>query len=58
MSAALPYGRYNQDWIIMPSKSFAVASVVFGIVWGTFFYPPGPKPGKARIAAQQIAQVR
>ena len=42
----------------MPSKSFAVASVVFGIVWATFFYPPGPKPGKAGTAGQQIAQVR
>lgn len=42
----------------MPSKTFAVASVLFGIVWGTFFYPPGPKQGKAAMAAQQIAQVR
>lgn len=58
MNAALPSGRLTQDWIIMPSKSFAVASVVFGIVWGTFFYPPGPKSGKSSTAAQQIAQVR
>lgn len=58
MNAALPSGRLTQDWIIMPSKSFAVASVVFGIVWGTFFYPPEPKPAKAVSAAQQLAQVR
>ena len=42
----------------MPSKSFAIGSVIFGIVWGTFFYPPGPKPTKAPAAVQQIAQAR
>jgi hypothetical protein len=30
----------------MPSKTFAIGSVIFGIVWGIFFYPPGPKPVK------------
>ncbi len=43
----------------MPSKTFAVGSVIFGIVWGMFFYPPGPKPVKLVPApAQQVAQAR
>ncbi|WP_426107564.1 hypothetical protein [Massilia sp. TSP1-1-2] len=42
----------------MPSKSFAIGSVVFGLLWATFFYPPGPKRIKPLVVVQQIAQAR
>jgi hypothetical protein len=42
----------------MPSKTFAVGSVVFGLVWGMFFYPPAPKRVKPVVVVQQIAQAR
>ena len=42
----------------MPSKSFALGSVIFGIVWGMFFYPPAPKHIKPAITVQQVAQAR
>jgi hypothetical protein len=42
----------------MPSKTFAMGSVIFGLVWGAFFYPPGPKPVKAKTVIQQVATAR
>ena len=42
----------------MPSKTFAIGTVVFGLVWATFFYPPGPKRVKPPVAVQQVAQAR
>ncbi|SHG73823.1 hypothetical protein [Massilia sp. CF038] len=34
----------------MATVSFAVGSVCVAIVWGTFFYPPPPKEGRAPSA--------
>ncbi len=42
----------------MPQKSFVIGSVVFGILWGTFFYPPGPQPAKAVAVTQQLPAPR
>ena len=36
----------------MPSKSFAIGSVIFGLIWATFFYPPGPKKAAFPVAVQ------
>ena len=41
---------------MMPSKSFAIGSIIFGIVWGMFFYPPGPRHSKPPTVVQQVAQ--
>jgi hypothetical protein len=37
----------------MPQKSFAVGSVIFGILWAIFVYPPGPTPFKGAPAVRQ-----
>lgn len=42
----------------MPTRTFAIGSVLFGLVWGTFFYPPGPKTIKQIPVVQQLAQAR
>jgi hypothetical protein len=38
----------------MSEKSFAVASVSVAIVWGTFFYPPAPRPAGSDDARPAI----
>jgi hypothetical protein len=37
----------------MPQKSFAIGSVIFGILWAIFVYPPGPTPFKAPSPVHQ-----
>ena len=42
----------------MPQKSFAIGSVIFGILWATFVYPPGPKAAKPPAVSQHIVPAR
>ncbi len=42
----------------MPQKSFAIGSIIFGILWATFVYPPGPSPFKAKVPASHAAAAR
>jgi hypothetical protein len=56
LSGRLKYRHQNRKDRTMPQKSFAVSSVIFGILWAIFVYPPGPAPFTPRAA--QAAQGR